>query len=359
MKIAIGSLIYVLGAVQSLVLIVGLNLKRPFRSDTKILLSLLLGAMFIVMVLYAIYLNNFYQLFPHLDSLASAAWMAIPPLYYLLFVSLHDDKWQLNWRHLMYFPISLLFWLEGVLTTLGVQVYIGALTSPYIEFPYLWTLLFFSLGYFFSIKTILIHRKHGAGKWKGFIWFSYAFVGILVIFSGFYAIWYETSLVLLELVLIGLFEVYVFVLVFKTFHLLPEGRFFARKKYAHKPAEQQDLSQKAHQLDHLMQEKRPYLNPTLKLGQLAEISGIAENDLSQLFTQYYQANFYEFVNRYRLEYVENLMADTRYRHLTLLALAEESGFNSKTTFYKAFKHKHDITPAQFARQLREKNAVRD
>ena len=51
----------------------------------------------------------------------------------------------------------------------------------------------------------------------------------------------------------------------------------------------------------LMEKEKPYLEPKLSLGQLAEMLGVAANKLSQVINQYEEKNFYDFVNGYRVQ----------------------------------------------------------
>lgn len=94
----------------------------------------------------------------------------------------------------------------------------------------------------------------------------------------------------------------------------------------------------------LMAEESPYLDPSLTLRHLAEQLNLPPNHLSQLLNEGMGENFSEFVNRHRLEAFKSQALDPRNRNLTLLALALDSGFNSKTTFNTYFKKRMGTTP---------------
>ena len=104
-----------------------------------------------------------------------------------------------------------------------------------------------------------------------------------------------------------------------------------------------------------MKTQKPYLDKKLKLGDLSAMTGIPTNDLSQIFNQYYASGFYEWINAYRLEHLEHLLFDSASEKCTIAALAEQSGFNNKATFYKVFKQKHRVTPAEYVRKQRDIN----
>jgi AraC-like DNA-binding protein len=58
-------------------------------------------------------------------------------------------------------------------------------------------------------------------------------------------------------------------------------------------------------------------------------------------------NFYDFINGYRIMEAKRLLLDPSKRHYTVLAIAFESGFNSKTTFNKVFRKVTGLTPTEF------------
>ncbi|MCM4173840.1 adenylate/guanylate cyclase domain-containing protein [Arenibacter sp. TNZ] len=101
------------------------------------------------------------------------------------------------------------------------------------------------------------------------------------------------------------------------------------------------------QLDRLMLEEQPYLDSNLTIRALAERIQIPSNHLSQLLNEGYGKNFSDFVNTYRLETFKAKVADPSQKHLTILALAYDSGFNSKTVFNTYFKKTMAITPRAY------------
>ena len=96
-----------------------------------------------------------------------------------------------------------------------------------------------------------------------------------------------------------------------------------------------------------MKEEQPYLDSKVSLRKLAENMGIQANYLSQLLNEGFNKNFSEYINDYRLITFKELVRDDSRRHLTLLALAYESGFNSKTVFNTYFKKSMGMTPKAY------------
>lgn len=109
-------------------------------------------------------------------------------------------------------------------------------------------------------------------------------------------------------------------------------------------------SEKYQNLLELMQQQKLYLKPKLTLSNLAKHLDISPNHLSQIINQYEKQNFNDFVNKYRIE--EFIKIAIEKKHLSFLAIALESGFNSKSTFNTVFKKHKQTTPSKFMASLK-------
>ncbi len=101
----------------------------------------------------------------------------------------------------------------------------------------------------------------------------------------------------------------------------------------------------------VMEEKRLYKNRKLQLRDLSSATKTSENYISEVLSKKFQTNYYDFINQYRVEEVIKLMQLETHRDYKLMALATESGFNSKTTFNSAFKKVTGKTPSEYRKQL--------
>ncbi len=111
------------------------------------------------------------------------------------------------------------------------------------------------------------------------------------------------------------------------------------------------------QLERIMVEEKPYLNPRLSLFELATMLSVTPHLLSRAINQGYGVNFSTFVNRYRVGEFQRLAQLEAYRDYTVLAIALEAGFNSKTTFNTAFKDITEKTPKEFLQELSSNTAA--
>lgn len=120
-----------------------------------------------------------------------------------------------------------------------------------------------------------------------------------------------------------------------------------KSKYATsslKDVEKEKLSQR---LTKSMENEKPFLNENLTLKELADKLETSPNNLSQIINEKFNKNFYEFINEYRINEVKSLLSDPKYSNYSLLGIAYECGFNSKSTFNSVFKQFTGKTPSEF------------
>jgi AraC-like DNA-binding protein len=96
-----------------------------------------------------------------------------------------------------------------------------------------------------------------------------------------------------------------------------------------------------------MESEKPYINSELTLDTLSEMTSIPSRHLSKVLNEELKQNFFDFVNRYRVEEAKKLLRAPNYRNYTILAVAFEAGFNSKSTFNLIFKKYTHRTPSQY------------
>lgn len=105
------------------------------------------------------------------------------------------------------------------------------------------------------------------------------------------------------------------------------------------------------QLTALMQQEKLYRNSELKLSHVAARLNTNTLYVSQLVKQRTQGSFTQYINSWRVEEVKQHIAIDHLQHLTLAALAEESGFSSKATFYRVFKETTGMSPNDYRKEM--------
>jgi AraC-like DNA-binding protein len=100
----------------------------------------------------------------------------------------------------------------------------------------------------------------------------------------------------------------------------------------------------------LMENDKLFLNNELNLPTVAEKLDISIHEASFLINEAAQDNFYNFINKYRVEEAKKLLASAKMEELNIVGIAFASGFNSKTTFNTTFKKTVGISPSQYSKQ---------
>jgi AraC-like DNA-binding protein len=264
------------------------------------------------------------------------------------------------------------------------------------------TVTYAYLGTFFALpadQKIQIYLNHGAGyDWFLLVkWYALAFLGV------FYVIWSalllrkhevnirdrfsdlkNVNLHWLRTLTYGLGGIWLLVIFFRNdaltfagvvvfifligFFGVRQGEIFAhgllqpegteqKKKYP-KSGLTEEASTKLHQaLMQLMSESTVFKNSELSIDDLSSRLGVHPNYLSQVINQTEKKNFFDFVNNYRIEEFKRLIAMPKNRHLTLLSIAFDCGFSSKSSFNRYFKKATDQTPSEYFAALTSDRSI--
>ncbi len=121
-------------------------------------------------------------------------------------------------------------------------------------------------------------------------------------------------------------------------------------KYAASKMTAADYEEIVERLTALMNNEKPYLSASLTVDDLAKRLDVPARQLSQAIHARLHKNFYDFINSYRIEESKKCIFDEAYSNKTLLAVAYDTGFNSKSVFNASFKKNTGMTPKEFRRK---------
>lgn len=124
-----------------------------------------------------------------------------------------------------------------------------------------------------------------------------------------------------------------------------------KEKYQKSGLTEEAAAELHRELTRLMKEDALYKKSDLSIDELSSKLGVHSNYLSQVINQREKKNFYDFVNTYRIEEFKRLIALEKDQQFTLLSLAYDCGFSSKTAFNRFFKKATGQTPSQYSTQL--------
>lgn len=124
-----------------------------------------------------------------------------------------------------------------------------------------------------------------------------------------------------------------------------------------KPIQQQKSSEEDihifNEIKDEIQGRRLFADSNLTLPSLAARLSMKEKELSRLINECGSLNFYQFVNQFRVEEFKALSTSSKAKQLSILGLALEAGFSSKSTFYSVFKSQEGMTPTEYIKAIKK------
>ncbi|MFD2561576.1 helix-turn-helix domain-containing protein [Aquimarina rubra] len=102
---------------------------------------------------------------------------------------------------------------------------------------------------------------------------------------------------------------------------------------------------------HLLNQEKVYKQNNITLQILSELMDTTRHNASQIINEHFNLNFFELINKYRIEEAKELLKGETHRNFNIIDIAYEVGFNNKVTFNKSFKKYNQITPSEYVKSL--------
>lgn len=119
------------------------------------------------------------------------------------------------------------------------------------------------------------------------------------------------------------------------------------KKYQKSGLSEFERDEIKQRIIHHLQEEKPYLNPEYSINMLASEINISRHHATEVINSSLNKNFYTLINELRTEEVISRMNSSQFSNYTILAVAYDSGFNSKSAFNRIFKQATGKTPSEY------------
>ena len=97
----------------------------------------------------------------------------------------------------------------------------------------------------------------------------------------------------------------------------------------------------------LMEKEQPYLDPEITLGKLSDLLQLKPEVLSNVLNSTLNQNFFDFMNKYRVDDFKIRCINKENQHLSIMGIAYECGFNSKAAFYRSFNKFEGLSPTAY------------
>ncbi len=227
----------------------------------------------------------------------------------------------------------------------------------YNEYEYLifnLLLLSFTVKFIKRNKTQLKGANITRKNWDWLLRFSYAFIIIIIL-----------NLVLAAMVQIvgDLYsgKIYTIILILNSIYIYWVGlESLTKSKYLFNTftlkrqsfIEDRTPNSLAQKLEYYINEEEIFANKNLKVSDLAILLGATEKELSLYIHESFAMSFSDYINQFRIEKVKTLLKTEDQKKYTLLAIAENAGFSSKSSFNAVFKKVTGITPTQYKTQYK-------
>ncbi len=361
-----------MASLHGLLLALILLFNKRFKSKSNKYLAFAILASSVILCLEIVYYFDIEDRLPEVIQYTPLYWRAAIPVFTFYFIQfLIDPKHNLTkveklgfalismeiFTELMYIPVNIfasndagIEFGEDILVT--IEQFIGLVACFWF--------------YILAMKKVKAYQQYlyshystTTGRslsWlQSFLWMNLILSVIWLTsyvsdFLGFYdASEFAYFLVTIGLAIFSFFIGYFLILQYNWFQVVPMEIDVEEETQKNKLSSKTDSY-----YDHLMklmQEEKLYVDVELTLQNLAERLGISPGYLSRIINEKEHKNFFEFVNAYRIQDVKEKLVNEEYGHYSILGIALESGFKSKSTFNTVFKKLTGQTPSAYQKQF--------
>ncbi len=335
------------------------------------LLAVLILAFSYTRFLSFVNLSELYRLWPHLLSTGGPLWFILAPLYYFYVKALLAQPIRWNRFSVLHaLPALAVFIHMFPFYLLPAESKLGMMAAPAQTSAARLTMLFFSLLYglqnivylWLCIKNLQAQAMANNGaataakpahrSWLKFLFTLMMLFGVFHVVVASVEFVQKHDLVEMDYLPMAFFTIMVYAIAYLAIQQ-PEKLFppplRIRKSWSHQEAPL-ETGAVIKQLRKIMETEKPYLDCNLKYSDLAAKLGISVRHFSRVLNEELGISFNEFVNAYRIKEVQAQLLNQENGEHTLLAIALEAGFNSKTSFNRIFKDHTGITPTEFVRK---------
>ncbi len=120
-----------------------------------------------------------------------------------------------------------------------------------------------------------------------------------------------------------------------------------KHKYSRSSLKEAEAEQYITNIKAFMDTEKPWLEPGLSLPDLAHKLNMPAHILSRVINEHFGVSFFDFINQYRIEEVKSRLNNPAYNNLSLLGIAFDCGFNTKSAFNRVFKNITGLTPSEY------------
>jgi len=366
----------------TILVILGILFKRKKERPKQLLAIIFTLLLFVILYSYG-ELNDIKIIQSITFVVADAIGFLLGPLLYFYIQSIYKKERSNTVKSLLHFLPALVY-----IFIISVPFLISFLKDEYL-FPYLKFIdsneyllqiqvLFLLLYLLFSFKAlkqfkVLAKANYSNLTDKDISWVHHLLYGVLVVILinisiELYAVFWKGQLSInniLTTVALIIMVIYLGYFGISQSQILLPTQTISNKKsntnaFAKAPthhlanADKIEIETLKNGLLQVLENEQPYLDENLSLKTLAEMIPTTDRKLSALLNYHFDCSFYDFINTYRVKEIQARLGKDEFKKYTILALAFDSGFNSKSSFNRIFKKETGLSPSAYKKQLQDK-----
>jgi len=159
------------------------------------------------------------------------------------------------------------------------------------------------------------------------------------------------SLQHMQVIAVALMVIYIGYKTYMSPDLFTQAFSVPKKKYVKSGLTPSFSEELRDQLMHLMEGEKVYRQNDISLEKVSHMLGTSRHNTSQVINEHFGLNFFELINKFRIEEALEILKNDRERNLNIIDVAYEVGFNNKVTFNKSFRKQVSLTPTQYLSSL--------
>ncbi|NIV92431.1 helix-turn-helix domain-containing protein [candidate division KSB1 bacterium] len=345
--------------------IVLLSLKRGNVVANRILALLLL--LFSIGIASTILYETKYILsYPHFAEIATPILFVYPPLFFLYVKRLTSESLNLKISLFHFIPFLICtayvfpFYINGA--EYKTHYLLSTFNNPSQEYLVI-SNLFIVQELIYIVLTLKLVARHvqkikdtySAIEKINLAWIRNLIIALILVWVLYVFVEIVESPIQSNLIVAVSITIFIYVMGFMGLRqpavFLEGDHTDAKKKYQKSGLTPDKAEKYLKKLLDFMETEKPYIDQNLTLHQLAKKLSISTHHLSQLLNEKLNQAFFDFVNSYRVDEAKKELADPDKDHFTILAIAYNAGFNSKSSFNAAFKKHTSMTPSQFKKAM--------
>jgi AraC-like DNA-binding protein len=347
------------------------------KTNANIIFSLFLVSVSITIFGFGVLIKtNLYLYFPHLLKISTPFILLLGPIFLFYIKTLIANKIILNkfsFLHIVPFILIILMTLPFYLKSgqykidyfhsiLADKTYPSYITYEYVIFllisihtsAYLFYSLYMILSYEKTIKNSFSSIDKINLNWlRKFIYLFFGLVIVMILIFILIVFFIKFSFIYMFIPLSV-----TFVICYLSYKALiqPEiliGIDLKNMNSGSKPKQTviTNIDKYIKILSSAMENDKLYRDPELSLSELALKLNLNRNLLSYIINNYFKMNFYDFINKYRIEDVKNFLTNNnKVKNFNIINVAMNAGFNSKGTFNAIFKKYTNMTPTEYRKK---------